>query len=475
MRVEISKWPNRNLWTLSSGEVSVRPSLNQLLATTASRVLVGSASVQNPRTDQAWHMLVDVDTSDKNPRLRVMDEDFQAFQTVTLQSNKRPRVVTACVVVDQWIVSSPDFPTYWGMAGTGLTRMTQGTSLIDGRTLVDPPQGICVSWADRCVIVSENLVYFSDPQQPRVFDPANIVNPPGGAVYGVHVSQAGSLILCTTEGVYSLSVDAAASGQIVLGVWQKLTDYSCHDFGTTAHSRGMLFGLTQKGYRRIDREGSDETLLDDPRYGLTSDGTAGTPQIPAVFPDYREGKLYGGQHGPIVAIGSLIQVTDLESGLKSWWESRVAANPFKLSGLLTEGNGTELMVLETAVCRPHGTVEITNTNDSVVGAYFGRVQLPPDLNPVVRSVDFATDSATVRCSLKNVFQSTASVAQNAPIIGTNEWGDSAYSEAFYRSRRFNFSKRTDNIVIQVAVTGSMKRLDSAIDIGFKGPGKTRRQ
>lgn len=471
LTVDVSRWANRNLWPLSSGEIAVRPGLNSLLAA-GSGFFVGGGSIQNQRTDEAFHYLVTTDFNYATPTLSVYDENFTLLQSIALATSRRPRAVCVNQVVDQVIVSSPDFPTYWGVVGGGLVRMTQGTSEIDGRSLINPPRGLSVSWGDRCVIASDNLVYFSDPTLPRVFDPANAVDPPGGAVYGMHVSEAGSLILCTTSGVYSLSIDAAASGYIVLGVWQKVTDFACHNYQTTCHVRGELFGLSQRGYRRIDSEGSKEVLLDDPRLGFLSTEGSSTP---AIFPDYRRGVMVQTDQGPAVTIDRLFHRTDLESGLQTWWENTQGFE-LRLVCTLRESDGTELFVLETDICRVQGTAELASDGSTtVVGGYFGTVSFPPDLNPVIRWVDWSTDAPTASVSLDTAQGDDITLSQVSPVIGTDAWGAFPWAEAKYRSHRFDFAARESDVTLKMVATGACRRVDQQLNVWYKGPGLKRRQ
>jgi hypothetical protein len=470
LTIDISKWANRNLWPLSSGELAVRPGFNSLLSA-GSGVFLGGGSIQNQRTGEAFHYLVTGNSFSQFPSLSVYDENFTLLQTQQLPSYRTPRAICVTQVVDQVCITSPDFPTYWGMVGGGVTRMLQGVSEIDGRTLIDPPVGISVSWGDRLVIASRNLLSFSDPTLPRVFDPANQIDPPGGSIYGLHVSDSGSLIACTTSGVWSLSIDAAASGYIVLGVWQKVTDFATHNYQTTCLARGQLFGLTQRGYRRIDAEHSEEVLLDDPRCGYFS----GSPAIrAAIFPDYRRGKMVQMDAGPCVSIGGIMHRTDLETGLKSWW-----VNPlFLLSPVccLRDSDGTELPVLSISVTRLQGTSELGRDGSTgVEGGFFGTVSFPPELNPVIRWVDWASDSPTMSIDIDTTAGTPTSVTQQAPLIGTDQWESAVWSEAKMNTKRFDFATRGSDTTLNLTAVGACRRVDPALNAWYKGPGKFRRQ
>lgn len=492
MKVDISAWDKRNVWTLSSGELAVRPGLFTLMAPGSGKRFVAGFSVNNSRTNSVWHYIIEtaLDTG-LNATIRILDENFVTQQTVATGANTAVRSASLGVIEDQVMISSPDFPTFWGVVGSSLIRALKQPSLIEGREVLNVPQGILVSWAGRSVIAAPEALYISDALQPRTFDPINVLNPPGGAIYGLLVSPSGDLVVCTTTGVYSLAVDAAASGQLVLGIWQKVTDHATVTYDSVCASRGQLFGLTERGYKRIDQAVAPEVLVDEK---LSVGKQSNTANSAVRFPDYRVGKLFGGRRGPILSIerdkGSslpndgYIHMADLERQIRSWWVSNGLF--MRVTGILTEADGTELFVTDWGILRPQGNTDFGigsgsggsgSEDQDIVATMFGEVTTDPSYLPVVRSVDYKTDaSQEMILSVNNQQQTFSPLRQVPPVTDTDVWGaaTSPYRESAMAGKRGNFSERTANVAVQVDVTGALARLDSSLDIEFKGPGKQRR-
>ena len=446
-------WDLRDVWTLPSGELCVRPSCAEL--TSGTTAAVAAFSVRDPKTQEVWHYFVD------SGNLLVKDENFTTVQSKPLGTSQTPRIVTWAVLDDELVIASPDFPTQWGLVGNGVIQAEKVDSVNPGRTAINVPKGICVSWAGRVVISDGEGVYFSDALAPRTFVAENIINPPGGVVYGMHVNAGGALILVTTDGVWALPEDAAAAGQIVLGVWSKLTDYQAFNYGLSTTSHGMVFGLTAGGFRRIDREGSDENTLSEQVMSRTT-----TPRI--HFSDYRSvGRAYPGQAGPIItAPGTLMHMVDLDGKMRSWWTL-----PYAVVGVLQDQDGTEMYATAAKVLRPEG---FEAANDSPFGVMAGRINMPPEASPVIREVEFMSDTEdTFYVTLKGTSKSGSS-SPVVPLVGTSAWDTAlTYVEMPLKSRRFLFSVRGDEIAFELKTVGYPARMPSTVAVSFRGPGRGR--
>lgn len=463
MNLKTASWDLRNAWPLASGEVAVREEFQSLLTPTGT--VQAAFTVRNPRTDCVWHYLVTAASSAPfEVKVYVYDENFVELEVYDTGATGTVRAVSASVVEDELLISSPDFPTVWGLVGSGLVRATKVSSVNPNTTAVNVPRGLSVSWAGRAVVSDGETLWFSDALYPRTFVAENAINPPGGVVYGLHVNSGGALIVCTSTGVYALPEDAAASGQVVIGVWSKLTDYSTTNYNTTASAQGRVYGLTQKGWRVVDDRGSDELLIDE----KVQSRIGGTGRN--AWNDYRAGRLFGGINGPIVTIGKVMHWSDLATGLKSWVVPYdTSAQPFVLRGLLYENNGRELYVTESRVFRQNGS----NGDETDVQAQIaGRANLPPETSPVVRHVTVATDAAATTLVAVNTSTQSIATTANSPVIGTSSWG-TVYSEPELKSVQTDWAVRGDEITFTAQVTKYPNRLPPVLDVVFKGPGRMR--
>lgn len=468
MNVDVTGWDKRNVWPLPSGQPAVRPSFKQVYAAATGRSLVGGFSLRNPRTDAMWHCLFDVaSTGTPDCKMRIVDHNFVELQVLATNSAGVPRAVCCSPVEDQVLITSPDFASIWMLLGGAATRATKKASVNPNTTALQVPRGLSVSWAGRPVVAGPDALYIGDALQVRTFVAENTLSPPGGAIHGLHVAAGGALVVCTSTGVWALPEDAAASGQIVVGVFSKLTDYECVAYNTTAITHGRLFGLTTKGYRTIDEADSDETLLDEQVVSRTAPGGR------LAFNDYRSGRLLGGAHGPIAVQGNFAHMTDLATGLRSWMHTADTAYPLAMVGLLQGNDGEELYITPTGICRMIGNTEVVN-GVAVTATLAGRIITPPEVSPVLRHVTFESDTpATLACSVNGTVK-TSSPRQVAPVVGTDWWDVGlTYREPPMRSQRFIWAERTDDVAVELQVVDHPARLGPSVDVEFKGPGKRR--
>ena len=479
MNVNTQNWDKRNVWPLPSGELVVRQTLVNVadaFATSAKKYL-GGFSVKNPRTEEVWHYCLTLEiglTTDLY--LRIFPEWFDwensssSIEAILLNSTTYSSGLEGlkfgfsyALVEDEIIITSPFFGTYWGIVGGGLILAAKQASGNPNTTAIEIPRGISCSWAGRSVIATSDALHFSDALKPRTYVAENIVNPPGGSIYGLHVNSGGALIICTTSGVYAFPEDAAASGQVIVGIFSKLTDYETVSYDSTVSHKGRVYGLTRKGYRLIDDSGSDEYELDEKAYAHFDE-----PRI--HFDDYRNGRIFSMPDAIVVSVAEYLHLTDMNTRLGTWWY-RFSGEPakFDLRGTLLEGNGEAVFLFYDAPAWECG-----NKGATIKGSITGNIQLGPENSPVLRHLDFMSDSyATYTIHVNNTSKTKAGFA-NAPIVGTDTWtGGTKYREAAKRSRQTDWAIRGDDININIDVSHYPHKIPNTVDLVFKGPGKKR--
>lgn len=475
--INVRTWARRNVWPLQSGELAVRPGLREVYTAESGRVVVAGFSVRNPFSGDVWHYVVDVASSGAaDTKIRIYDEDFQAIQVYDTSADVRPRAVTHAVVQDHIIITSPDFPTVWGVIGSGITTAEKVDSVNTTRTTLDVPQGLCVSWADRCVIADGSSIFFSDAVtlsvgDPRAFIGDNQVSRPG-VIYGLHVGAGGSLVVVASDGVWALPEDAAGAGQVVFGLWQRLTDHQASGFMQSCAVRGRIYGLTRRGYRLIDTQGTDEVLLDDPVMPRAIVGRIATE-------DYRAaGRMLASDLGPIVSLDDLdtFHMHDLATGATSWWEMLVTGEEGHVVGVLEENDGDVMLLTEKGGYRLFGNFDgdATSEDGTVAGVLAGVIPTPPGLSPVLRAVDWASDTqGDIEVSVRGTTK-TKAPPQVGVVEGSSTWnGSDLWETPPLRSRRTRWSVRRDDLAVELSADNCLQRLGDTVDIEFAGPGARR--
>jgi hypothetical protein len=469
MNFDISNWDKRNVDVLPSGELCVREEFRRISSTFTGLQVLAGWTIKCQTTDVVWHYIVTLSSS-LGVQLYIVDENQVTIQLFTYNSFTPPKDVSLSVIEDQVMICSPDLPALWGIVGSGVVIATSQASVNTMTTaLTDIPMGIAVSWAGRNVIATREAMYFSDALYPRTYVGQNAIDPPGGSIYGLHVNAGGALIVCTTTGVYALPEDAAASGQIVIGIFSKLTDYECINYRTTASCKGRVYGLTKRGYRVVDDKGSDEVMLDDSTVSMPSLSGFSTGRI--HFNDYREGKIFGGHDGVYVWMaGRAISYSNFSAKMKSWWTTTVSTMITSFGGMGFENDGTELFFF----VGPHLRCGNNGNEADPIALVSGRVELPPELSPVVRYVTFASDTyESFRFFIRDTLK-TATPKQFSPIVGTDTWeGGTKYIEPRIQSRQTDWALRGDDLVFVLGVSQHPSKIPSTLDVEFKGPGKKR--
>lgn len=485
IRADLRTWNNRNAWLLPSGELCVRPGLRREQASTTGYIYVGAFTTTVPGIDEKHHYLFEQNETTKAVRLLVVDEDLRELFRLDLGTTKRPRAVTHAETLNEILISSPDFAPLWGVNGAGIVPAVKEPSDNEDNTpaIPIPAGGLCLSWGDRAVIMERESIYISDPVaatggSPRTFIGFN-QQWRAGFIYGGHVSSSGMLIACTTQGVFGLSPDAVATGQIVAGGWRQLSTHQTHRYRSTAMWSGRLYGLTRRGLRLIDQEGGPEVPLDEPYLAMG--------RTPITMNDWRDADLFDGELGPIVWApnhGHWL-MSDMARSFRSWWRLPTGSSDTnRLVGTLQRPDGEEMLVTEDGIYRYLGNYDgayngLNEWTDEeslpIRGIWFGTIPLTPDDSPTVRSVSLAHDSiraARVRfCDGDESYPSGSSDEPlRGPVIGTDAWDDAAeVNTTRMRAHRLDMAPTpTRDLALAVEVSGPGTRVMPYVNIDIDG-------
>ena len=482
IRIDCSGWAKRNLWPLPSGELAVRPGLRVEFDGSASlsgRTIAAGFSVIDPVTGNAWFYIVHHADGGSvgNTKINVYSDDWVLFQEYDTGSDAIPEVVTHAEVLDFITIASPSFPTAFGLVGGGLIRAEKQDSLNSFLTSLDVPAGISTAWAgSRVVIARGSSLFISDPVtatggDPRTFVAENQVTLEA-PIYGLHTTAGGALVACTARGVYALSEQAAASGQVPVGDWQRLSDHEATRFKTTASVNGRLWGLTRKGIRLIDTEGAQEVALDDPDIDVQD--------IPTIkHNDYRRATtIMAGPDGPVVSSrrqGAVCMV-DEHTGIRSWWTNSDTAPSLNVVGVLQHASGETVLLDDEDALRVTGntdTGEAIADGTDITGYLLGRIPSPVDGSPVIREVTGSTDGSTLAIYIRGA-GGEVTVAHPYD-VGTATWAaDPTTEDPEMRSARKLFSERTDDFSIVVGTKPQRTRLGTELAVKIAGPGRRGR-
>ncbi len=499
--MDASKWTKLNMWRLSSMEMCTRPGFRTIF--TSSQLppfisppeIVAGFTAQNPFTGEFWHYILAADAIDfKNLTLFILDDNFQIFQQFAIKSDVIPGVVTFAVVQGYIVIASPDFPTVWGLIGSGVRYAEKVASDNPSTTAINVPRGICTAWCNRIVIANGNNIFVSDPIAATGGDARTFVaenqNQRPGVIYGIHEGAGGMLIALTSEGVYGLDSSAAAV-QIVGSNgtdWRVLNHHRSTTYGSSAVIRGLCYALTQDGFILADQETGEEFILTDPILPR-----AFGPRI--SLQDYRTAIMLAWDWGPMVSAEAIdaLFVSDLAHEVHSWWRgppSPIGAAPgrLKVRGLLRDTDGNQMLLTDSAVIRVAGNFDgafpltaINATQPS--GVLFAPLPSNPVQNMLVRHVAFCAEiggfnsmSAAVR---GKPYTTVPPVDIDGLTIGSDVWGTLAkrYTTTPLVDVRFDFgdkdSSATRDAGIEVSTKGCLNRVASIVDIGLSESATSR--
>lgn len=480
--VDVSEWAKVNLWRRPSWELAVRPGLRRVYTPDSGRVIVGGFSILNKYSNETWHYVFDVaDSGSRDLRLRILDDNFVVFQVLLINADAVPRVITYAVVEGQIVISSPDFPTLWGLVGSGMRIATKEESDEAGVTELAVPRGIVSSWCNRVVIGSGSSLFISDPVastggSPRTFRAAN-QNARPATIYGLHEGAGDMLVVVTAAGTYGL--DSAASAVAEVGSnetpWRVLSHHPATSYGSSCVSRGRVYALSVRGWVAVDVEDGEEQNVSEPvmsrAYG---------PRIESE--DYRSCRLYGTDDGPLIAYDDInaIHRSDVSRETHSWWRSAHSPTNFHVRGLLRGPDGGEDVLLcengafamagnfdgEVALSSPVATQPI--------GLLVGAIPTAPAQNPRIESIEMkaeagGTSGGRVYCAVRGAVKGpTRPQADKMGVtIGVDSWGSGApkrYTATPMTSVKFAFNEPTQDIGVEIGVEYPLARIGLNIDM-----------
>ncbi len=502
MKVDLSTFDKHNLWLNEAGEMQVRPGWRYFKQYSNLGDIKGAVSVENPNTGEpAFYFLKNGNVaSNYHGWMQVYIGHAGATnnhdQAVLFAPVPNETTLTYADVDGELVLAAPGMPTLWGYTGgfVGIAEKTQSPAQADaGITALDIPQGLCVAWADRCVIASGRTIYISEAFYPRAYGADNVLAV-DGRVYSLHVSPNGALIICTNKGVWSFSADAAATGTVV-GFLEKVSDFSVNRYNQTCLTRNGLFGISEKGVTRIDTGIQEEIILSDKRLTRALDirvSSTDYRQHASIFPTERgfvvsyERPRPGFQAADESGAYGAVCMVDLVTGFRSWWygdNDNSNATYMNLVGVLRGEFGEDFFVGGTGgvtvVSSVYGNFDDTDDQapnggaDNITGSLIGHIPSHTEESPVVREVTFSSDSeGDMRCAVNGVGGTQAGEAV-APVIGTDTWGSVPYKARMLKSRRFDFATRTDDVVVEVAVNHQKSRIARDLHLKITGFDKKR--
>lgn len=476
MDFDISSWDKRNVGVTPSGELVVRQSFSAIedFETAGLGAALFCHTVKCQTTNENWHYILFQNSSTNVISLRCYDDNLVSVEQFVYATKSPVRAFSCSILENMVLFTSPDLPAVFSIIGGTMVLAEKQESVNPATTAIaDIPKGLSVSWAGRVVIASSDGLYFSDALYPLTYVGENVIDPPGGVIYGIHVSSGGALVVVTSTGVWALPEDASASGQIVVGIFSKLTDYECTGYNQTAIAFGNVYGLTRKGVRRIDKEGADELFLDEQNIS--------TELERIQFMDYRQqSRITGSKDGIFVFISKYICAIDYGSKLKSWWTRPAVNSDYKFAGILQENDGAELFCVTDGILYQCGNNSLngdtlSDTSELVVRASVtGRLPSKPQDSLVVRYVSWQSDThSDFRTYIKGTAK-TSTPKRNAPVIDTDLWSTVASNEAIMQSRQTDWAVRSDDLSFQLSVDYHPNKVPQSLYVEFKGPGKLRK-
>lgn len=477
----------RDIWRLPSGDLCVRPGFRKLVNAAANRENVGGFSIQNALTGEAWHYVFDVATSGPlDLKMRIFDGVFAEFQVFSFGLNVVPRAISPVVVQQQILVMSPDFPTLWGLVGSGVRYAVKQDS-ISGATAIDVPRGVATAWQNRPVACLSSLMQVGDPVTVQGGDLRSWIsenaNQRPGEVYGVHEAAGGLLCVATSAGVYGLDAAAAAVG--VVGSngtdWRVLNHHAAVAYDSSCVVRGRLYLLTKEGLILADVEDGNERVISDPpiprRYG------------PAIgSDDFRRARLLALDEGPAVALEeqNALWRLDLRTGLTSWWTKE----DLRVRGVLREDTGRQLLVLADGVYAVEGDYDgagglpDTPDADQPQGVLYGRVPIASDADTaLVTSIRVRAASAGERGAAfrGGGREDSATPADGDGVVdGVTTWGDGRWTTTQMASVEFKMGEDDAEPgrepTIEAMAAGALVRVGSpAVDLSPSAQTRPRDQ
>tara|TARA_R110000824_G_scaffold44207_13_gene128759 strand:- start:85 stop:1611 length:1527 start_codon:yes stop_codon:yes gene_type:complete len=493
--IDISFWDKRNIWTDQAGEMVVREGMQHTINAydIGFSEIFGGFSVENPRTSDQLHYIMGADDN-KDSYIIMCNEEYRILTKKFIGKRLRPSGPFQGGVLSngQLLMGAPGMPMFWGYVGNGFKIAQRTNSALDvDFTTQSINDGLVVSWQNRIVLGVRDALYFSDLGSPRAFLAGNTVSAPG-FIYYLKVSQAGMLIMGTTEGVYQIAADTAYSGEIVQPTFQKISRYPINGFFKCASTTKGPVALSKDGIVSVGSYEAAELDLGDQRIPRTV-------ASPIHFEDYKAGKIFAGREGPIISMAAeqdfdnatyfMLRIDEARQ-LYSWCEAADQdgmKQSVDIKGILQDSDGTEYMLTNDGIFKFYGNVDTVGDDPIgrfVVGSVSGSVPADPQMNPVVRSITTVSDNVgTLQiASIQGVQKSASPHKKTAaiPVCDVTEWypavdpANLKYYTRRLQSVRHLFSVRTNDLGMEVAVEGSGFRI-GLVSFTSKGPGQFRPQ
>lgn len=488
MQINLMDWHTRNCWLMPSGELATRPGCRVADTYTSDGDVVHAFSVPNYGLDEYHHYLFYMDATTKRLTLRVYDEDLVTVFQKDLKTTARPRDINWGTTLNELVICSPDFPMLWGIVGGPVVfASSEPSDNEDNTPAIDIPRGVGVSWASRFVIADGTNLYISDPVDilggsPRTFTGVNQQWRPG-EIYALHVDAGGNLIACSSSGVWRLPADAAAAGQEAIGEWRLVSTHETTGYRKTAMFNGRLFGLSRRGYRLIDVEGSPEIPLDDPQIPLSN------PRI--ARNDWRTAYMLPGEFGPIIVSKEHhhFLMVDVDRKFSSWWNvldsglDRAFETPSNyIVGSFKTFDGEEWLVSEDTLVKvggnANGLVSYSDESLTTQAYVYGRVNVAPTDSPTWRSI---TIGSTSNQQMQVRFRSGTALAEDTeeeltpPVEGVDGWEDGLnWGKRRLRSHRFDLDEdESRDPTFEFRFRGSLERIMATAELEVDGLAKRR--
>ena len=456
---------------------------------------VGNVSVKSRNTDEMIHYLFMRNSTTGEGTCYTTNEEYQIQGQVALGQVPEDLLITAAVQNYQILINGPNLPfPLYGIIGGALIRAEKVASVNPSTTAIDIPKGICCTFGGRIAIAQYNLVYFNDAgTEIRTFVAQNALALPSN-IYDLFQGAGGGLYAVCADAIYVLPLSALTSGQLVSGNWSKISNNGILNHRNSCAVQNGLFVLTQDGAATVsDSFNSTELAI----YGTNRYYTNYTQITPAGYhtgsltrfakkrywsksvgpgatQDYRNSAIFGLDNALLINVDGIVCWFDITIGRATWIYN---STEIEIVGLGKTRNGGDLWILPNRIIEMAGNVEFDG--NEISGIACGNLALNTKESTVIREVITTANNTNqeqfvyIGNTAKTAITPVPRRANN--IIGTSVWNT---TETFVgnedRSRRHLVAVRTDELALEVGITGSGARF-GPVDLTVRGKGKNRPQ
>lgn len=482
--IDTASWNRTNMLPGSKpNEYRTRPAAYRHVIAEKRMPVGGAHTIRPQQDDMVRHYRVTTDGSDNTYLYGYTEHETMLCASKQLGQSGHPEVVTWALVDNILFCASPSFATqYIYPSGGAFEAVSEDILDPSGNVLLPSlpvPRGVCVEFGGRLVIASDDILYFSDPGRPFTWLSSNAVDPPGGSIRGLHVSG-GSLVVCTTNGVYLLPQEAAQRAD-VFGAFQRVSDYRCLEYGHTVEHDGVVWGVSRRGVTSVYPSGADiDVNQSSGAYAYKAPFEADNWQQEA-----RMVNLLDLGVGMVARGRDAFFLLSPTEGFGSWhYGSSSNYHLFDLRAVTKLGDGDLVFWHDNTYGAassswPWRFAGNRSTFEATVrGGLSGGVrEHTVDRSPVLRKVQvaggvggdgslyFAHQGADVR---------TSTPPARGVVAGTSEWGDgTALEELEVRSREFTAAYRSDDHQLEFGLSEPDQVLRTDVTLDFHGIGKRR--